>query len=337
MSVKDLQSSDGGVGVETTNGCGLQGPGRPGHPSITDAQIVDMMVAELFNPDFCEKNRRSTSIFLEPYDAIHEPFLHEPYPLNCIGPVARLTAENLEANVNIGRLLVLLGNHTSNATLRALVEEAGRDDVVFEKLRLCANRAMHRIGSLAYAFEWRDNVTFENIDTLLEGLAAYRESNLRIARQMTARLEQLLSQRRCVTVLDLGSGVGGTSSELLNHLATLAQQNRIPANYKSLLHFVLYDISLPQLTVAKTHLQKAYGITDIDCRNGALDAVADVLADVQNTVDVVVSGAAICHVLDKETFFSHLYRIMTPGSVMSFWDPAFGIYQADVIKVCREG
>ncbi|MFH1769203.1 MAG: class I SAM-dependent methyltransferase, partial [Parcubacteria group bacterium] len=218
-----------------------------------------------------------------------------------------------------------------------LMEAAETNDMAYQAIRIAVRDAIRTIGAKAYKYEWVDTVTYTNIDTLLEGLASYKKSNQVIAQQLTEKLKKQLATSDKIIILDLGSGVGGTSMELLRHIDELMQSEGGIKGVQNKIRLVLYDVSSKQLEIAKNALQKEFSLNDIVTVEGGFNEVANKLSRYAATIDIVVSGAAICHVINKSQFFSELHDLMAVEGVLSFWDPAFPIYQADYVHLSKKG
>jgi SAM-dependent methyltransferase len=294
--------------------------------------IVGEMVRELINPAYNEKTRRRFSIIRGPYRKILDPYVGKPYPLNCIGTFARLIPTSLESFVNIGRLISVMMEQKTDGELGVLLKQAASDDTAYTNVRLALRHALHEIGSRSYAYEWRDDVTFGNIDTLLEELASYSEHNAAVVEQVKPVLQDRLSRGEPTVVLDSGSGVGGTSAELLAMLEQMKADGDILPDYQENLKIVMYDVSNEQMNAAEDLLKTKYGFTNVETVRGAFRDVSAILRRYRGKVNVVISGAAFCHVIQKKRFFKNLNRLMSDGGVLSFWDPAISYFLGHRIK-----
>lgn len=296
--------------------------------------LIDLIKRELVNSDFDEgKRRNGHSIVRYPYRTILDPFFDSPYPLNALGTFCRIIPDYLESYVNIGRLIQRISEKKPAGPLGYFLSEATKDDSIYAYLRLAIREALHAIGDLSYAFEWRDPRTYRSLDTLLEGIAGYCENNRKMAERLKPKLVELFSSRSEVWVLDLGSGVGGTSIELFNLLNEMEAEGLVPSGYREKVHLVLFDISERQLGMAEEQIRERFGVAKIDKVLANFGDIENALRDYRGRIDIAISGAAICHVTKKGRFFKHLHDTMRSGSALSIWDPAVSVKQGDYLRV----
>ncbi|MBI4211401.1 MAG: hypothetical protein HY540_02065, partial [Deltaproteobacteria bacterium] len=175
-----------------------------------NTELTYQIIGEFLNLEYGSHSRRRASIIRQPYQTILEPHALSSYPMNCIGTYARLTPAGLEGFVNIAKLAALLRSQQPEGILQGSLLAAETDDEAFSQLRDSICSAMHAIGDYSYYCEWCDDVTYDNIDTLLENLASYRKNNETVADQLRDHISKIFSHGKVVTVLDLGSGLGGT-------------------------------------------------------------------------------------------------------------------------------
>lgn len=301
-------------------------------------RLVEVIKQELLNPSFNEDRRRTgDSIVNEDYRDILDPFVTGGYPLNAFGTFCRVIPDFLESYVNIGTFLKRLESKAVNEELRKLLELAKQNDAEYARLRLAVREAIHAIGDLSYNFEWNDPRTYKNIDTLLEGLARYQLLNSQSVKQLEPRLIEMFAQQSEIRVLDLGSGVGGTGIELFYFLEELRESGKIPRSYKEKLHVVLIDVSKLQLDEAANQLEKRFGFSNIRKVVSNFSDIPTTLDEYRGKIDVAISGAALCHVTRKKSFFKELFSILRTGGVLNFWDPAVSAHQGDFIRLSPDG
>lgn len=293
-----------------------------------DRSLERLLIEELVNPDFRVDVRRQTSLIREPYRSVLDPFNRRQYPLNILGTFARVPPDYLESHVNIGNLMRLIVANTQNQELRVAL-----NSLDLGSYRMALRRAIHAVGDLSYDYEWSDVVTFSNIDSLLEGMAAYRSRNIHAVRSIKGQLINIYKGSEPVVLLDIGSGVGGTSVELFNVLEELRRDGSIPQNYRQRTRLVLLDASDVQLTAAYREISRRFDFQNISLIQSNFRNLAKALERYNGKVNIAVSGAAICHVTQKGEFFKALHSVMSPGGTVSIWDPAVSQYQAQRMRV----
>lgn len=295
--------------------------------------LGDLIKEELVDPDFDESKRRSGhSIIRGPYRAILDPFFDAPYPLNAFGTFCRILPDYLESFVNMGELIQRMLEEKLPRPLGNFLEEAAKDETAYACLRLAIRETLHAIGDLSYTYEWRDPRTYGSIDTLLEGLVKYSDLNRETAEKLKPKLAELFSSRAEIWVLDLGSGVGGTSCELLRVLDEMEREGTIPSDYRGRIHLILFDVSETEMEVAERRVKEMFKVSNVYKILGNFGDMEKVLEMYNGKINVVISGAAICHVTRKKRFFRQLYHVMAPGSVLSMWDAAISLNQSHYLR-----
>ncbi|HEY8085220.1 MAG TPA: class I SAM-dependent methyltransferase [Methylophilaceae bacterium] len=150
------------------------------------------------------------------------------------------------------------------------------------------------------------------IDWLLKG--RHSPKNMRYMRQSQAEIEsyadRVLQHAKLEpndTMVDVGAGEG---------LVSLKAIDRIGPS----LRVILTDISQPLLNHAEklaTERGVANQCTFLQCSAHQLTAIAS------ESVDVVITRAALAYVEDKQTAFQEFFRILKPGGRISLAEPVF--------------
>jgi len=287
-----------------------------------------LLVNELLNPEFGVGTRRRISMINPRYQFLLDPFLDLPYPLNCLGTFARIPPDYLESFVNIGRLINLIRNKTDSCEVQKLLR-----DLDFVQLRMALRRAIHVIGDISYDFEWADILTYSNINTLLEEMAIYTRRNKHIADSLKNTIYGMYQAEGEIVILDIGSGIGGTSIEILYMLQKMIDEGLIPSDSLNRTKLLLLDVSDDQLMLAKQEILKKNNIGSVELFQSNFRNIGLALQDYVGRIDVVISGAAVCHATQKYIFFKELYGLIRPGGIASIWDPAISQYQGHFLRM----
>lgn len=138
----------------------------------------------------------------------------------------------------------------------------------------------------------------------LEELAPIDEFHIR-GRAATLELAQAAGLRSTMHVLDIGSGIGGTSRCLAKEFGCRVTGIDLTDEYCQLASILTAKVGLDEL---------------VDYRQG--DATNLPFAD--NEFDVVWTEHVAMNIPDKRRFYSEMYRVLKPGGTLAIYDVLAG-------------
>ncbi|MBU0757038.1 MAG: class I SAM-dependent methyltransferase [Nanoarchaeota archaeon] len=308
-------------------------------------ELSDLIFTELSNPEFSEQTRGRTggeklSMIAEPYIEYLDPYWNSDYPVSNLGTFARVVPDYLESFVNLDAIILKMDDSLKKENeLRTLLNESRTDDSLYLFLRKTLKETIHKLGDESYRYEWNDPAAgtgHKKLDSTLN----YADRNARIAVDLTDKIIRTFNEKGSLVIADFGSGDGATSNQLLAYMKELSKpdangKRRIPENYLEKTKLILVDVSKAQMEQAKKNLQDEFRIENIEKVNSNFRDISENLD--AGSVDIMISGVAICHVTHKEKFFRDVYEILAHGGEMSFWDPTVSKYQAHNLRKSDDG
>ncbi len=219
----------------------------------------------------------------------------------------------------------------------ALAREIARDPLARIEFERALFDALQERALKAYAGEW-NSLSPKAISTLI-GRAkksaskptpqiANEHNGAMIAREAMAKLRK----GKSVTIVDLGTGGGGTIMPAINS---------IPTEFRKNVRVVLVDVMSKGLKSTKQKLRRK-GLNGKDQvitirENLARLMQNDKIAQLFGTADIVTGGASLHHVAAIEPTFKGVKRLLKKGGSFIFWDWGHAAWRAPRLVIAPEG
>jgi len=219
----------------------------------------------------------------------------------------------------------------------ALAREIARDPIARMEFERALFDAVQERALKAYAEEW-SALSPKAISTLIGRTKAVGAkptptiANERNAAMVAREAIQKLRKGQEVTIVDLGTGGGGTIVPAID---------AIPRELRHKLRVVLIDVMHRGLASTKKKLVgRGLGGKEqiITIRENISKLTAsNKLAQLFGTADIVTSGAALHHVAAIEPTFEGVKRLLKKGGAFIFWDWGHAAWKAPRLVVAPEG
>ncbi|HII71507.1 TPA: hypothetical protein HA265_02005 [Candidatus Woesearchaeota archaeon] len=284
------------------------------------------------------------------YLPLFEPFASRDFPVCKTGSYSRITRKYMENWVNLYHLTKVLSRD----------DRLGR---VFQKLGLgkwgpreryeakeLVKDAVCYIGTQTYADEWDSVAAARHLGGKIEPATGItKDANAMLGKTLEDKLGRLLYSGRVVNIFEPGVGVGYTAHPLLELVLELGGRAGRRAEFLSRVRYTYMDVSSHALDMTYSYLVESIPeFRDGIIRAGdVLQAIRCNFADMgsepglmmlKGDVDLIVSGAAICHQSDLTPFFRQCYDLLRDDGVMHVWDwhngPSFA---APRLRVSADG
>lgn len=272
------------------------------------------------------------------FKPVLEPYACKQYPLSRAGMLPRITRRYLENWVNIPRLTRWL-------------RQDPRIDGLFRRARPTKKGTyglmkdvLSRIGTLSYTQEWSTVAAGAQLEEIIEKSTAITvDANKILAHTLRDKIVDHFRSgpRRRLKVMDVGVGWGNTIVPLLDYIHHLEFKEQVipPGSHKNVQVFLVdvsqhaIDFTYKRLTSRVPGMKSLEGMTPVGNIVSVPVNFADIeyspiLKDHENQIDIIVSGAAICHQTDLLPFFRQMNALLRPATwrdgrdcgVLHAWD-----------------
>ena len=263
------------------------------------------------------------------YKSLLDPYSHLDYPLSNVGILPRVTRKFLGNWINLPNLI-------ANLNRLPLVKELFCDFQLnnFEKKRLIKD-ALSIIGTESYTAEWTRvaaNMQLNDVIEVSTGITV--DANNLLAKTLEQKIVDFFSCKRdrMFKIFDVGAGTGNTILPVISLMNDLVRGEKIPSDFYKKVQIFLLDVSSDALEMTYSRLAGKlpyFGIFDGSCPIMRIVPIKsnfinlpknETLKKHGGSMDLIVSGAAICHQTDLQPFIYQMYSLLRKGGVMSVWD-----------------
>jgi hypothetical protein len=275
-------------------------------------------------------------------------YRHDQYPANQIGLLARLEKPLQDMHIKLGEIEDLVRND------RAYVQGMYSPNLIHFVRKVIA-----RIGMESYNVEWRNRESQIQLKEKIEAstditLLANRMLSEMAERHVIAVFKDIMRDKThprkkdFYTVMDLGCGMhAATIGNHLEKLHDLAGKGLIPKRYSDYVRVLLVDVD-PHAThktadmISNPNSYKHLGFKfssprEVHCFNMNFNELATnpALMDYTGLVDTGLSGAAPCHVTEKDEFFSMNRKLCSHRGAFFMWDWLAKTFAAQYLRLPR--
>jgi SAM-dependent methyltransferase len=213
------------------------------------------------------------------------------------------------------------------------------------------------IGADTYTPEWNDECAMDHLENIEFGVT--KAANRLLAMTLEDKIvdhfkggytqgpDGELPKYKPLRMMDLGVGTGDTTMAVLDFMEELAEEGKIPSEYTRYLKFYLVDVSQDALDkTVRRIVERLPELRDEKKLNSRIDIFCSNFSDLKHyeffncqpdSIDMIYTGAAICHLPDVESFFEQMYFVLAKGGVMHAWDyyngPSWG---APTLRLSRD-
>ncbi len=258
-----------------------------------------------------------------------EPYFGTPYPLSRVGILPRVTRKYMGNWINV---MALTDYFYKVDRVGPLLQESTNS---FWSAKELVKDVLSWIGTESYTDEWtKKSASMQLEDILEESIGVPEAANRILAQELEAKITGHFrsGKRRRLRILDLGVGVGNTIAPVIELMGDLADGGHIPHDFMKYVQVFLVDVSRRalNLTMARltTHLpglpELSYStpvgnIVMLPSNFAELNMNATLNA-YRGKMDLVISGASICHQTDLMPFFSFVRDLLAPDGEFHAWD-----------------
>lgn len=260
-----------------------------------------------------------------------EPYAKRLYP-------ARMTSDAVRVPIEFGaRQWGHIDFMRKALESPALAKQIARDPLARMEFERALFDALQERALKAYAEEW-SALSPKAISALIgRAKATGKKPTPAIANEHNASMvaqEAMtrLKKGKSVTIVDLGTGGGGTIMPIINS---------IPQEFRGKVRVILVDVMQSGLKSAKQKLMRrglnGKGQVVTVRANLAKLVESNKLAQFFGTADIVTSGAALHHVASIEPTFKGVNRLLKKGGSFTFWDWGHAAWRAPKLVIAPEG
>lgn len=253
------------------------------------------------------------------------PWGDQPYPLNRVGTLTRVTRRFMPNWINIPRLCRKI---LRSGALEQISEVQNvflygdhrklRDRLVLDVL--CT------IGTESYNDEWQAVESHTQLEEVIEASTNIpARANKLLADSLRRKLVQFFLQNpnEQYTILDIGPGTGNTSLALFETLRCLLEEGHLPSAYQRRVRLLLYDLQPRALTCTADRLKQyepfISEIVKIQGNMGEISKCEEVQR-YKGKVNVILAGASLIHNTDPCALFRALYDCLAGNGRIHIWD-----------------
>lgn len=277
-----------------------------------------------------------------------EPYAGDRYPLSKVGMFPRVTRRYMENWINVPKITKRLRQ------VKAI-------DVVMRELGLSPRESyslvmdvMSRIGAESYTPEWNTISASIQLDDVISSWTEEmtKKSNVILAQTVRPKILSHFSGggKRCLRIMDVGVGMGDTILPVMELMRVLAVEKKIPEDYLKYTRIFLVDVSRYALDATSARLEERIpgleqlkNITEIGNVVRIPVNFADlhknsILRSQEGNIDMIISGASICHQTDLLPFFRMANYLLRNDGILHAWDWYNGpTYAAPRLRLSRDG
>lgn len=311
-----------------------------------DLKGVDSLERRIYHTmvDGRGRLRRGYARFLNPFGR----YRHDQYPANQIGLLARVEKPLQDMHIRLGEIEELLKRDVSSVL--------GSDS---STLMGSVRNVIARIGVESYNAEWRNRESQVQLKEKIEAstditvlanrlLSELSEKHIiEVFRDIT-REKTHPNKRDMYTVMDLGCGMhAATIGAHLEKLEELSQEGMIPCGYNDFVRVVLVDVD-PNATRNTEDIISDPGsyrnlgfgfrppgrVERFNMNFNEMESDKS-LMEYRGRVDTFLSGAAPCHITEKDEFFSTNRRLCSHRGAFFAWDWLAKTFMAQYLRIPR--
>jgi SAM-dependent methyltransferase len=272
-----------------------------------------------------------------------DPYSLCPKPASKAGMFPRIPTDHIKAWVNTPRIAKYFCK-TSAAYFFSKWKFKRADIVDF------VEHILSRIGAESYLAEWSNPRAQDWLDTLERQTMITDEANRVLSLSLDEKLEYHLSSNlrdgKKLFVYDAGTGGGSTIRHVLNRINELMEEGRVRHDYWDYLRIFLQDVSQESLDYTARMLREKVHFTRDNtppqlihkiCENFVNLHENEKISGLKGSIDLLVSGAAICHQTDFPPFFKLMSELLADDGEMHIWDWYNGpSWRAPYLRLAKE-